>query len=72
MNGRWLRLIGAGAPLVTGLGRCASSPEAARVRGEPGADPGNHGNPVVLLSPPDRDERVLSTHDSRLTTHDCA
>jgi hypothetical protein len=28
------------------------------VRGEPGADPGNHGNPVVLLAPPDRVDRV--------------
>jgi hypothetical protein len=53
-----LRLIGAGAVLVVLLAGCASSPEAARVRGEPGADPGNHGNPVVLLEPLDRDERV--------------
>ena len=28
------------------------------MRGEPGADPGNHGNPVVLLAPADRAERV--------------
>jgi hypothetical protein len=40
------------------LAGCASSPEAARVRGEPGADVGNHGDPVVLLAPPDRFERV--------------
>jgi hypothetical protein len=55
---RRLRLIGAGAALVVLLAGCASSPEAARVRGEPGADPGNHGDPVVLLEPLDRDERV--------------
>jgi hypothetical protein len=55
---RRLRLIGAGAALVVLLGGCASSPEAARVRGEPGADPGNHGNPVVLLEPLERDDRV--------------
>jgi hypothetical protein len=55
---RRLRLIGAAAALLVGLAGCASSPEAARVRGEPGADPGNHGNPVVLLAPPDRVERV--------------
>jgi hypothetical protein len=44
--------------MVVLLAGCASSPEAARVRGEPGADPGNHGDPVVLLAPPDRVERV--------------
>jgi hypothetical protein len=53
-----LRLIGAGAVLVVVLGGCASSPEAARVRGEPGADPGNHGNPPELLEPANRDDRV--------------
>jgi hypothetical protein len=42
------------------LAGCASSPEAARVRGEPGADVGNHGNPVVLLAPPDRFDRVYT------------
>ena len=55
---RRLRLAGAGAALVLILGGCASSPEASRVPGEPGADPGNHGNPVQLLEPPDRVERV--------------
>ena len=55
---RRLRLIGAGVALVVLLAGCASSPEAARVRGEPGADPGNHANPVVLLAPPDRFNRV--------------
>jgi hypothetical protein len=57
-TGRRLRLIGVAAALVVVLAGCASSPEAARVRGEPGADPGNHGNPVVLLAPPERAERV--------------
>jgi hypothetical protein len=28
------------------------------VPGEPGADVGNHGNPLVLVEPLDRDERV--------------
>ncbi len=55
---RRLRLIGVGALAVLVLGGCASSPEAARVRGEPGADPGNHGNPVVLLEPPNAPERI--------------
>ena len=55
---RWLRLIGAGVALLVVLAGCASSPEAARVRDEPGADPGNHGNPVVLLAPPERADRV--------------
>jgi hypothetical protein len=55
---RRLRLIGIGVGIAVLLGGCTGSPEAARVRGEPGADPGNHGNPVVLLAPPDRVERV--------------
>src|SRR5690349_10749664 len=55
---RRLRLIGIGVGIAVLLGGCATSPEAARVRGQPGADPGNHGNPVVLLAPPDRVERV--------------
>jgi hypothetical protein len=55
---RRLRLIGAGVALVVLLAGCASSPEAARVRGEPGADPGNRGNPVELLAPPERFDRV--------------
>ena len=40
------------------LGGCASSPEAARVQGNPGADQGNHGNPLVLIAPPERIDRV--------------
>jgi hypothetical protein len=44
--------------LLVLLAGCASSPEAARVRGEPGADPGNHGNPVILLEPQERVDRV--------------
>ena len=55
---RRLRLWGLAAAAVVVLGGCASSPEAARVRGEPGADPGNHGNPVVLLEPLERVDRV--------------
>jgi hypothetical protein len=52
------RRLLAAAGIVVVLAGCASSPEAARVRGEPGADPGNHGNPVQLVAPPDRVERV--------------
>ena len=55
---RRLRLWGFAAAAAVALGGCASSPEAARVRGEPGADPGNRGNPVVLLAPPERVNRV--------------
>ena len=55
---RRLRLWGLAAAAAVILGGCASSPEAARVRGEPGADPGNHGNPPVLLEPAGREERV--------------
>ncbi|MBW3634119.1 MAG: hypothetical protein KY456_13930 [Chloroflexi bacterium] len=58
MQKRRLRLLGVGVSVSILLGGCASSPEAARVRGELGADPGNHGNPVVLHLPPDRFERV--------------
>jgi hypothetical protein len=55
---RRLRLLGTGVVITLFLAGCASSPEAARVRGEAGADPGNHGNPVVLLAPPERVDRV--------------
>lgn len=53
------RLLAA-ALITLVLAGCAASPEAGRVRGEPGADVGNHGNPVVLLEPPDRVERVYA------------
>jgi hypothetical protein len=53
-----IRLIGFSVGVAVLLSGCAASPEAARVRGEPGADPGNHGNPVELLAPSDRFERV--------------
>lgn len=56
--GRRLRLIGVGIGLAVLLGGCTVSPEAARVRGEPGADPGNHGQSIELLAPPDRFERI--------------
>jgi hypothetical protein len=55
---RRLRLLGLSAAIAFVLAGCAASPEASRVRGEPGGDPGNHGNPVELLAPPDRVERV--------------
>jgi hypothetical protein len=54
------RLIATAALLTLVLAGCAFSPEAARVRGEPGADVGNHGNPVVLVAPPDRVDRVYA------------
>ena len=57
---RCLRCVGVAALLALILTGCATSPEAARVRGEPGADVGNHGNPVVLLEPPNRVERVYT------------
>ena len=55
---RRLRLWSLAAAAAVVLGGCASSPEASRVPGEPGADVGNHGNPVVLLEPPERVDRV--------------
>ena len=55
---RRLRLIGAGALLTVILGGCAASPETGRLRGEPGGDVGNHGNPVQLLEPVDSFARV--------------
>ncbi len=55
---RRLRLWGLAAAAAVILGGCASSPEASRVRGEPGADPGNHGDQIVLLEPLERVDRV--------------
>jgi len=55
---RRLRLWGLAAAAAVVLGGCASSPEAARVQGERGADPGNHGNPLMLIAPPERIDRV--------------
>ena len=55
---RRLRLWGLAAAAAVILGGCASSPEASRVSGEPGADVGNHANPVVLLEPLERVDRV--------------
>ena len=55
---RRLRLWGLAAAAAVVLGGCASSPEASRVPGEAGADVGNHGNPVVLVEPPERFDRV--------------
>jgi hypothetical protein len=58
--GRRLRLIGVSGVLVVLLGGCSVSPEASRVPGESGADVGNHGNPVTLLAPPDRFDRIYA------------
>jgi hypothetical protein len=53
-------LIAVSGALLVLLAGCAMSPEAARVRGEPGADPGNHGDPVELLAPPSEFTRVYA------------
>jgi hypothetical protein len=55
---RRLRLWGLAVAAAVILGGCASSPEASRVPGEAGADVGNHANPVVLLEPLERVDRV--------------
>ena len=53
----WLRNVGFGIALLLLLAGCVASPEAARVSG-PGADVGNRGNPVELLAPADRFNRI--------------
>jgi hypothetical protein len=58
-----LRLLVAFASLAVLLAGCGSSPEAGRVPGEAGADPGNHStldNPSVLVGPQDRFERIYA------------
>jgi hypothetical protein len=57
---RHFRIAALLAGMTILLAGCAASPEAARVRGEPGADPGNHGNPIELLAPPDRFARIFA------------
>ena len=57
-GGRRLRLVAAAGVSVLILGGCVASPEAARVPGEPGADPGNHGNPIQMHGSADRFVRV--------------
>src|SRR3954470_19071436 len=57
---RRARLFGVSAALMVTLGGCSASPEATRVPGEPGADVGNHGNPVVLVAPPNRFDRIYA------------
>jgi len=56
---RRARLLAAGAGIVLVLGGCSVSPEASRAPGEPGGDVGNHGQPVQLLEPTDRFERIF-------------
>lgn len=56
---RRVRLLVAGAGVILLLGGCTASPEASRTRGEPGGDVGNHGQPVQLLEPADRFERIF-------------
>jgi len=58
-KGRRARLLTAGAGIVLLLGGCSVSPEASRTPGEPGGDVGNHGQPVQLLEPTDRFERIF-------------
>ena len=55
---RRLRLLAMTAALAVVLAGCAASPEASRVPGEPGADIGNHGNPVQLVGSQDEFDRV--------------
>lgn len=67
----WLLVAGAGAVLL--LGGC--SPEASRTRGEPGGDVGNHNQPVELLEPADRFERIfydIPFKEPAVTTEDTA
>jgi hypothetical protein len=56
---RRVRMLVAGAGIALLLGGCSVSPEASRTRGEPGGDVGNHGQPVQLLEPTDRFERIF-------------
>ncbi|MFN8664808.1 MAG: hypothetical protein U0075_23210 [Thermomicrobiales bacterium] len=58
-KGRRAWLLAAGVGTVLLLGGCTVSPEAARAPGEAGADVGNHGQPVQLLEPADRFERIF-------------
>jgi hypothetical protein len=58
-KGRRARLLAAGAGAILLLGGCTVSPEASRTPGEPGGDVGNHGQPVQLLEPTDRFERIF-------------
>ncbi|MFN8678676.1 MAG: hypothetical protein U0Z70_20025 [Thermomicrobiales bacterium] len=69
----WLVTAGAGAVLL--LGGCSVSPEATRTRGEPGGDVGNHNQPVQLLEPADRFERIfydIPFKEPAVTTEDTA
>jgi hypothetical protein len=54
---RLLLLVGA---LVVILAGCVTSPEASRLPGEPGADPGNHGDPIQLMAPAGEFDRVYA------------
>ncbi len=70
-----VRLVAAAAGIVLVLGGCTSSPEASRVPGEPGGDVGNHGQPVELLEPTDRFERIfwdIPFDEPSVTTEDTA
>jgi hypothetical protein len=55
---RRLQFLGIMGLLMVVLAGCVPSPEAMRLPGQAGADVGNHGNPIQLIAPPDRVERV--------------
>jgi hypothetical protein len=57
---RRLPLLVTLAGLAVILTGCVGSPEAARLPGQPGADPGNHGNPVQLLAPANEFDRIYA------------
>jgi hypothetical protein len=74
-KGRRIWLLSAGAGMVLLMGGCSLSPEASRTRGEPGGDVGNHGQPVQLLEPTDRFERIfydIPFKEPAVTTEDTA
>ncbi|MBL8130084.1 MAG: hypothetical protein JNM64_20775 [Chloroflexia bacterium] len=74
-KGRRAWLVTAGAGVVLLLGGCSVSPEATRTRGEPGGDVGNHNQPVQLLEPADRFERIfydIPFKEPAVTTEDTA
>ncbi|MEZ4564527.1 MAG: hypothetical protein R2853_17475 [Thermomicrobiales bacterium] len=67
--------LAAGAVAILLLGGCSLSPEATRTRGEPGGDVGNHSQPVQLLEPADRFERIfydIPFKEPAVTTEDIA
>lgn len=74
-KGRRVRLLAIGAGAILLLSGCSVSPEATRTRGEAGGDVGNHNQPVQLLEPADRFERIfydIPFKEPPVTTEDTA